>query len=240
MDGSPYPPPTLVDLVTAATGWRSSRRKPRLRGKPEQPPGMFPLVEADRLFMHVEPDDGIDSQAVEAFRAAFSATWSSVPAPARRAMCQYWRARLDPIDFINYPLLASFRPLILLRHLPDPSEPRCEVAGRVLLFPASAAGAQRRHAADVGEMLAAVYRIATRLHWRRVMTMLEDPITEWERRQAGPIDEDARDRVLDRLERVYLRQYRSDIAAILRDWGLTPSPCPRQRRRRAKRGSVER
>jgi len=93
--------------------------------------------------------------------------------------------------------------------------------GNVLDFPVSlVAGQSHRLAFQIARTLAQALRYATRAHWRLVNQLIERPLDRWERQQRARVTDTARNKKLDILEAEYLRAYESEMAQIIRRWGL--------------------
>jgi hypothetical protein len=73
---------------------------------------------------------------------------------------------------------------------------------------------------EIACALAQTLRCATRQHWALQLSMLEEPMERWERRQHGQATEEACERKWQALVKPYLRAYEHEMTEILGRWGL--------------------
>ena len=69
-----------------------------------------------------------------------------------------------------------------------------------------------------------VYRVATREHWDLVVSMVEEPLDEWEKHHGVPSPK----RKQNAVEKKYLKVFEEQVALQVRAWGIEEPPSCRQ------------
>jgi hypothetical protein len=162
----------------------------------------------------------------QAFRRPFNEVWDRVPRPDRQVFVDYWqrppyRSASDGLSFTPPP--SGHRPLIQVtdRAPLSPLLPVWSQLGHEMNFPVALVVEQpHRLPLVIARTLAQVFMLATRRHWRLVVSKIEEPLARWERSQGARVTEAARDERLDVLEAEYLRAHEAEVAQVLRRWGL--------------------
>jgi hypothetical protein len=213
MDGNRAIPP-------GAPAAKSAGRPNARRGGAATRGDFVRLVPEDGLVFRVltaVSDPSQQRRLARAFRAGFCSVWGRLPGADRRQLLAYWA---EP--GLSYP---PPRPLVqVLGHgLPAWDEPEVKRFGAELNFHAVAVGDPDTLRGVITKGLALAYLVASREHGRMVMKLIEDPLQQWEARQGAGATDEARDRLLDRLEADFLRWLAGALSALLRRWGLAAS-----------------
>lgn len=159
------------------------------------------------------------------FRPAFAAVWKAIPPDEQSRLLTHWRE--EPIYRLGGRRGGPTcpRPLILI-DLEDASSSNgnsegVESCGRILSFPAALTkGKPQLLQSAISRALATTYRLATREHWGLLLSIVEEPLERWQRRQKKPVGEAAIDRKAKPLERAYLKQVEAALDGINARWGL--------------------
>ena len=231
MDGTPLDVPcTLFDFLRRRAApprqRRVGRRLPNAGAKAGAPGGVarprrdYPLVDNLSFRVRLRPSAPASTAAAvaERFTAAFAAVWGHVPETDRRLLLRYWQGEPGATARGGTPP----RPVIRVVAGSAPSDPSCDLLGHRLTFAAPLV-TERPHDLPlvIARALAEAHRFASRRHWGLILEEIEQPMLRWERRRGRKTDAD-REAKLDELEADYLSAYESEVADILRDWGVGP------------------
>lgn len=232
-----------------STPFRPSRGRVRPRSQPDhltKPPApaandLLALVPEDGLVFAIGCDIGCITGAVErqvsvphalaerieaTFRPAFAAIWKRIPAEEQSLLMAYWRE--EPCHRVGGRRGGPScpRPLILIdiesATFAHDNHEGVESFGRVLSFPASLTkGDPQVLQSIIGRALAIAYRFATREHWGLLLSVVDEPLERWQRRQKRPVSDALVDRKAKPLEQAYRAQVAAAIDGVLGRWGLT-------------------
>jgi hypothetical protein len=231
---------SLFEVVGQAA--RSHREKPRKTTSAKKAHGIkgfMAISEKDQLFFQSVASSTQQSSLPETqtakvnFHKAFCEVWANIPEYDRRQLVNYWHTQPSLSSGVANVPRPSHRPLIQV--IDDepwiPGYQVCKHSGAMLTFPISLVmDHPGRLALEIARTLAHVHRMATRQHWRLVQTIIEEPMVRWEKRQGIKLTDDARDRKLDKLEAVFVKESETAVAELLDRWRLRPLPSTERRK----------
>jgi hypothetical protein len=159
-------------------------------------------------------------KAAEAtFVAAFNEAWNHLPAFDQNRLLTYWQ---HPSELIKMESPLHPRPLIQIVDLGawTPSYFAYAQFGFELNFPISLIACNAdRLGYEIARALAMVYRFANRAYWGLVLSMMEEPMAQFEKSHPE-ISEAALDKKYAALEREHLKVYEEQVALLLRGWRI--------------------
>lgn len=206
----------------------------KTKGRLPDSPEFFVLVE-NKFFYRValspsastrmSPEPHLTSRQAATFVATFREAWASLPNRDQDRLLDYWHHPPEG-HAVDYALTtSSYHPLIQIVDAvpwPMPPDTVCQKLGHMLNFPISLIGQPtHRLRFEIAYALAMVYRLATRAHWRLIISMVDEPLKRWEKRHPGYTD-DAYEAIQDQLEAAYMTVYAQEINQLLTKWGIEP------------------
>lgn len=158
------------------------------------------------------------------FVVAFNEVWNRLPPFDHHRLLSYWSDPAGQSLGIDAVELLHPRPLIQIVDIGKWCPAYFAVAklGYELNFPVAliADHADRLHH-EIARTLAMVYRLATRAHWQLVVSMIEEPLAQWEEHHGVAAPESDQ----DALEHEYLKAFEKQASLQLRGWRIEEPPC---------------
>lgn len=212
---STHPRPALLAAFQTQDAAQKRKRKAK-RHKPSHGTDFSPLIAKGGLFFRVLSPADSTTSAGRVLQRTIEKVWDHIPATDQQCMQDYWHGESWSESAGYCEVQPPHKPLI---QLTDTGSSTCERFGLVLSFPVALIEEPERLAAEIANVLACVFRYASRDFWHLYMETVERPMEAWEKSRKKPISSSARRKKEAALEQEYRRKHDAAVNEVLCRWG---------------------